>query len=153
MDNVTVVMSLYDALKSRDTPAVLDAMAPDVRWSLADGNPYTPGPGPLRGHDEVVTHVLDRLAKDWDEFRILPTAIHDAGTAVVVEGRCTGRHARTGRVLDTRLCHVWTVKKGVVTHMSEHVDTAQLRHAMAVRSRGGVGGWPEERESGEGAAA
>jgi hypothetical protein len=24
---------------------------------------------------------------------------------------------------------------------------------MAVRSRGGVGGWPEERESGEGAAA
>lgn len=141
MHEAAVVRGLYDALTRRDVPRLLGALHPEVEWQQADGNPYSRGPEPLRGRDAVMIHVVDRLSDDWEDFAAEPVRIHATGGTVVVEAVCRGRHVGTGRRLHMRACHVWRIDDGRVIAFREYVDTAQVRYAMAVRSRGGIGGW------------
>ena len=39
-DNLETTRSLYAAFAAGDIPTVLSALAPDVRWTEAEGGPY-----------------------------------------------------------------------------------------------------------------
>jgi len=64
---------------------------------------------------------------------VQPQDFHDAGSTVVVEGRCTGTHKLTGKVLDAQVCHVWKIRDGKLVSFQQFVDTAPWRAAMGVR--------------------
>jgi hypothetical protein len=78
----------------------------------------------------VLNTVFMRLGADFDGFTVHAKAFHDAGEVVVVEGRYTGTHKKTGRPLDAQICHVWTIRNGRIAKFQQYLDTAQLRHVM-----------------------
>lgn len=130
MNGVKIVSDLYEAFGRGDVPTVLGGMDPEIHWHEAEGNPYMPSGEPWVGPNAILENLFMKLGDDWDGFTVHPTSIHDAGDVVVMEGRYTGTHNGTGKVLDAQVCHVWTLKDGKVAKFQQYVDTAMLREVM-----------------------
>ena len=64
-----------------------------------------------------------------------PAEFHDAGPAVVVEGRYTGTYKETGRKFDAQVCHVWKIRDGKITSFQQYVDTAQMQDGAGADTR------------------
>jgi ketosteroid isomerase-like protein len=126
MNNVALLKNLYDAFARGEMPTVLGAMSPDIRWYQAENNPYNPSGDAWVGPEAIVSHLFMRLGSEWDGFSVHPTAFHDAGDTVVVEGRYTGMYKSTGKRMDAQVCHVWDVKDGKITRFQQYADTKQL---------------------------
>jgi ketosteroid isomerase-like protein len=126
--NVAVVRSLYEAFGRGDVPSVLAAMDPGIVWNeaenfvYADRNPYV-GPG------AIVEGVFARLGGEWDSFRVGPQEFLDAGDAVVVTGRYTGRCKQTNQGMDAQFAHVWKLRGGKVVRFQQYTDTLQVARA------------------------
>ena len=132
MSRVKIVADVYDAFARGDIPTVLAAMDPEIQWYEAEGNPYMPTGEAFVGSEAVLNNLFVKLGEDWEGFAVHPGLFHDAGDVVVVEGRYTAQHKKTGRSLNAQLCHVWTLRDGKVAKFQQYVDTAQLRGAMGV---------------------
>jgi ketosteroid isomerase-like protein len=131
MNNVALLKNLYDAFARGEMPTVLGAMSPDIRWYQAENNPYNPSGDAWVGPEAIVSHLFMRLGSEWDGFSVHPTAFHDAGDTVVVEGRYTGMYKSTGKRMDAQVCHVWDVKDGKITRFQQYVDTKQLNEVIS----------------------
>ena len=130
MRNVLLARYVYEALGRGDVEAVLSALAPDIEWREAEGNPAQLDGAPWFGPDAVDEKLFRRLAEGWDGFTCTPTRIHDAGDVVVVEGRYSGVVRSTGTSVDAQFCHLWTVRRNQMASFQQYVDTAQLQRAM-----------------------
>ncbi len=130
MNNVERVQGIYEAFGRGDIPAVLAALAADVSWSEAEGNPYQPTGAPWVGPEQVMERLFVRLGSEWDGFSAKVEQLHDAGQTVVAEGRYTGTFLATGQALDAQMCHAWTFRDGKVTRFQQYLDTAQMCAAM-----------------------
>ena len=134
MSGSKLMQHLYEAFGNGDMPTVLGAMAPDIRWHEAEGNPYMPSGEPWVGPDAVVTNLFARLGEEWNGFSVHPEEFHDAGNTVTVEGRYTGEYKKTGQTIDAQFCHIWTLVDGKVTRFQQYADTGQFQDAMGARS-------------------
>ena len=130
MSGAETMAGLYAAFARGDIEAVLGAMDPEVHWYEAEGNPYMPSGDPWIGPNEVLNQLFVRLGDDWEEFHVNPISYHEAGDVVVVEAWYNGKHARTGKALDSQVCHVWTLRDGKIAKFQQYVDTAQLQDVM-----------------------
>lgn len=130
MSNVDLVQGLYGAFAQGDVPTVVGGMAADIHWREAEGNPYQPSGAAWVGADAIVENLFMRLATEWDGFAVHPGRYHDAGDAVVVEGRYTGTYLATGTAVDSQFCHVFELEDGKVTRFQQFTDTAQFQKAM-----------------------
>jgi hypothetical protein len=54
VSNVDVVKGVYEAFGRGDVPSVLAAMAPNIEWREAEGNPYMPSGEVWVGQEAVV---------------------------------------------------------------------------------------------------
>jgi ketosteroid isomerase-like protein len=133
MSGAKLLQDLYAAFGRGDVPTVLGAMAPDVRWYEAEGNPYMPSGDAWEGPDAIVANLFAKLAEEWNGFTVHPVAFHDAGDTVTVEGRYTGEYKQTGQAIDAQFCHVWTLAGGKITKFQQYADTGQFQDAMGAR--------------------
>ena len=130
VSNVEFIKGLYEAFGAGDVPTFLRALDPKVEWYEAERHPYRPGGEAFTGPDAVLTDIIMKLVADFDAFAVHPKTFHDAGEVVVVEGRSTATSKKTGQNLDAQICHLWTVKDGMVAKFQQYVDTAHLRDVM-----------------------
>jgi uncharacterized protein len=128
--NLTLVQSVYDAFGRGDMPAVLAAMAPDLRWIAAEHSPYHRGT-PYVGPDEVLQHVFMPIGSNWENFLILPERFLDAGNTIVMEGRYCGTYKPTGRGTTAQVVHIWVVRDGKLIEFRQYTDTAELRDVVS----------------------
>jgi len=128
-ENVALVRSVYENFGKGDIPAVLSALAPQLEW-VESTHEYLPFRGTHRTPAEVVEHVFGSVMANFEQFAVVPEVIHDAGDVVVVEGRATGR-TKSGRVLDSPACWVWTVHNGKAVANHNYHDTDAFRLALA----------------------
>ena len=133
MDNVSLLKDLYDAFGRGDIPTVLGAMSPDIRWHLAEGNPYMPSGEAWIGPEAVLNNLFIKLGTEWDGFSVHAKSFRGAGDSVIVEARYTGTYKATGKSMDTQVCHIWDVKEGKVTRYQQYMDTAKYQDVIGVR--------------------
>jgi ketosteroid isomerase-like protein len=134
MSGSEMLQSLYEAFGRGDMPTVVGAMALDIHWHEAEGNPYMPSGEPWVGPDAIVTNLFTRLGDEWNGFTVHPAAFHDAGDTVTVEGRYTGEYKATGKAVDAQFCHIWTLADGKITKFQQYANTAQFQDAMGARA-------------------
>ena len=130
MSAVETISGLYEAFGRGDIPAVLGAMAPEIHWHEAEGNPYRPSGEAFVGPDAVLNELFMKLGGDWEGFGVHPHTYHDAGNVVIVEARYSGKSTKTGIELHTQVCHLWTLKDGKITKFQQYVNTAEMQAAM-----------------------
>ena len=130
VSSVDSVRGLYEAFAQGDVAAVVAGMDANIEWRQAESNPYQPSGDAWIGPDAIVSNLFMRLASEWDGFAVHPQQYHDAGDAVVVEGRYSGMYKTTGADLDAQFCHVFKFSNDRVTSFQQFTDTAQLQATM-----------------------
>ncbi|MDZ7644224.1 MAG: nuclear transport factor 2 family protein [Woeseiaceae bacterium] len=119
--SIEAVESLYAAFARGDVPAVLEALAPDVRWSEAEGGPYG---GVSIGPDAVLANVFMKLGTEWEDFAAVPREFVTSGTTIVSLGEYSGTYKATGKSFRAPFAHVWKFRDGKVASFEQHTDTA-----------------------------
>jgi ketosteroid isomerase-like protein len=146
MKHAEVVSKIYGDFANGDAAAVLDVLAEDVEFRLAEGHPYRGSGGAWTGKQAIAEHFFAVAAPEWDAWSIHVDELVEAPGAVVVEGRYSGLYKPTGRRMDLQVCHVWRFRGAEVASFHQYVDTASLQRVMG--RAGGSDAAPGLRASG-----
>ncbi|MFJ9724597.1 nuclear transport factor 2 family protein [Streptomyces sp. NPDC101209] len=122
-----VVRRQYLASAAGDLNALRATLAPDVEWTEMAGFPLA---GTYRTPDTVTTHVMEQLAKDWDDWTAHDDTYIADGENVVVLARYTATNKTTRKPIDVRVAHHFVVRGGLIVRFEQFVDTALIRDAM-----------------------
>jgi ketosteroid isomerase-like protein len=122
-----VVRRQYLASAAGDLEALRATLAPDVEWTEMAGFPLA---GTYRTPDGVTSHVMERLAQEWDGWTAHDDTYVVDGENVVVLARYTATNKATGKEIDARVAHHFTVRGGLIVRFEQFVDTALVRDAM-----------------------
>lgn len=121
------IAGLYAAFARGDVPTVLGALAPDVRWTEAEGFPYG---GTYVGHDAVLQGVFMRLGSEWDGYAAVPREYVVGPDIVVALGEYSGTYKATGKHFRAPFVHVWRFADDRVASFQQHTDTAVVQQAL-----------------------
>jgi ketosteroid isomerase-like protein len=124
--NVAVVRRLYEA--RGDPDIIRQVLAPDVRWEVVAGFPYS---GVYVGLDDVLGNFFGRLMQDFESFVATGSEFFESGDNVIALGAYTGRAKATGRIFTARFAHVWTLRSGQIVRLQQCADTVQVVRALA----------------------
>ena len=121
-DHVQTVLGIYEAFGRGDLDAILDRIAPQVRWehwednrAQSGGVPYLQ---PREGHDGVRAFFAEVAKVGVDDLQVLDALSSER--QVVLQVRIA-----TPRFADEEL-HLWTFgDDGTVVAMRHYVDTAK----------------------------
>jgi ketosteroid isomerase-like protein len=113
-ENVELVRRGYELYAAGDLDAVAELFADDAKLpgggglgvvGTAAGTHYGPE-GFLRGVEDAL--------ESFEEYRVEPEDFIDAGEAVVVPVRISGRGRTSRAMMETRLAHLWVLENGKV---------------------------------------
>jgi ketosteroid isomerase-like protein len=122
--NIVAVRRLYEARGNPDI--VKTVLAPDVRWEVVEGFPYS---GVYQGLNGV-SDFFTRLFGDFENWHTEPAEIFEAGDRVIGLGFYSARAKAPGRSFKARFAHIWTVRDGVIVRLQHCADTVQLAKAL-----------------------
>src|SRR5262245_10256587 len=122
--NIAAVRQLYQAHGNPDI--VKTVLAPDVRWEVVEGFPYS---GVYHGLNGVFD-FFTRLFGDFEDWRSEPAEIFETGDQIIGWGFYSARAKATGKSFKARFAHVWTVRDGVIVRLQQCADTVQLAKAL-----------------------
>ncbi|MFF1613826.1 nuclear transport factor 2 family protein [Amycolatopsis sp. NPDC058278] len=121
-----VVRRQYLASATGDLAALRATLAPDVEWTEMAGFPLA---GTYRTPEGVTSGVMEKLAQDWDGWAAHDDTYVADGENVVVLARYTATHQATGKPLNVRVAHHFTVRGGLIVRFEQFTDTALVRDA------------------------
>jgi uncharacterized protein len=119
-----VVRRQYLASAAADLDALRATLAPDVEWTEMAGFPLA---GTYRTPEGVTANVMTKLGADWDLWTAHDDTYVVDGENVVVLARYTARNKATGKHLNARVAHHFTVRGGLIVRFEQFVDTALVR--------------------------
>ena len=126
-DNVAVLRRAYELWRTNQGRAFdswMDLMAEDVDWgSLADGAPGMTFTAHRRSKAEL-RRYFEGLAQDWEMIDYAADQFIAQGEHVVMRGRCSWRHRRTGKEIHSPKADFFRMKNGKVVEFYEFYDTA-----------------------------
>lgn len=128
MDNLALIKSTYEGANSQENAHnTAAALAPDARWTEAAGFPYA---GTYVGFEAVLEHVFKRLGSEWQDFTFKVEDYVAQGDKLFAYGNYQGIYKASGKPIDVRVAHLWTLKNGKVTHFEQFVDSHSVQLAM-----------------------
>jgi ketosteroid isomerase-like protein len=71
------------------------------------------------------------LSRDWDMIEYIAEQFVAQGDRVVMLGRCTFRHKKSGKTVSTPKADAWRFSGGKAVEFFEYYDTAQVHAAAA----------------------
>jgi ketosteroid isomerase-like protein len=114
-----VVQQAYDAFSRGDIPAVLELVADDVDWMVAE---VLVQGGTWHGKDGA-GEFFQGLGEKFEELSIEIHDLVDGGDNVVGVGTGRGKR-RGGGDVEYGFAHVFTIGDGKVTRFREYADRA-----------------------------
>jgi hypothetical protein len=126
-NSLAVVQHAYQSFQRGDVPAVLDVIADDIEWDTPKvvGAPFG---GSYRGRAAVAGFFRElSAAEDVEVFEPREFITEGERVAAVVTYR--SRIKATGRLNETTLAHLFTVRGGKITRFLELYDTAAVERA------------------------
>jgi ketosteroid isomerase-like protein len=105
-DDIRILLDGYEALNRRDFGVLTDVLDPELEW---EPGAVTPEGGAHRGA-EGFRGFLDSWLESFDEFRVTPELVVQAGDTAVVVAHQQGRGHGSGIAIDARVTHMWTIR-------------------------------------------
>ncbi len=128
LGNVAIVRQLYAAFGSRDIPAMVAMLTPDVEWGEPP-NPFNPAGGTWRGHKGFLEWVdTGRQAEDILVLEPRKMLVDDESVAVVGYMKC--RATATGKIYESDFVHLVTLRNGKIARFQEFFDTFAAAEAF-----------------------
>jgi ketosteroid isomerase-like protein len=130
--NLALVQGFYEAVRRGDLESATSVLDEDLVW-IESPFPGHEG-GCFEGKAAVLSDVLQPFLATWNELSVTPERFIVAWDDVVVLGRYRGRHYLTGRSMEARFTHTWTLRGGRAIRFEMLADTIQFFRT--------VEGWP-----------
>ena len=131
--NLDVVRKGYEAFGRGDIPGLLSLLDAQISW-VTPGPADLPTAGTRLGH-QAVQEFFQTLSNICDILRFEPKDFIAQGERVVVLGDDTTRVKATGKSLEFRWAHAFTVRGGKIVAFEEYADVsalvAEVRSAQA----------------------
>jgi uncharacterized protein len=128
MSSIDVVRKHYAASEAGDLEAMMADFAPNIVWTEAAGFPTA---GVYTGRQEIIDGVFGPTDATWNDFAVgVERLIEDADTVVMI-GNYTGIAKSTGKPLNIRTVHVWTVQAGQIVAFEQICDSHSAQLALA----------------------
>ena len=122
--NLDVVHGVYAAFGRGDLEGILAQLDPDVTWRTP-GAPILPTAGLRRGVAQV-REFFGLLLSTLDIQDFQPADFLAQGDKVVVLGTSREGPKGTGRLVDFRWVHVFTLRSGTIVEFEEPADVSAL---------------------------
>ena len=129
MSNAHTLKAAYAALANNDPSVLFGAMAPDIEWNQAEGNPLADR-NPYVGGQAIGEGVFGRVMAAIDSFTATPDRFVDSGDDVIVLGRYGGTMKHNGGKLDAPFCHVFRFDGDRIVTFQQFTDSAQWAELM-----------------------
>lgn len=129
MSSVQTIQAAYAAFAKNDPSVLFGAMAPDIHWYEAEGNPLADR-NPYVGAQAVGEGVFGRLLAAIDGFSAVPDRFVDGGDDIIVLGRYGGTMKHSGVILDASFCHVYRFEGDRIVSFRQYTDSAQWARLM-----------------------
>ena len=129
MSSVQTIQAAYAAFANNDPSVLFGAMAPDIQWHEAQGNPLADR-NPYVGAEAVGDGVFGRILAAIDNFTAAADRFVDGGDDVIVLGRYRGTMKHSGATLDAPFCHVYRFEGDRIMSFQQYTDTAQWAQLM-----------------------
>ena len=113
-ENVEIVRRIYGHWARREWPLIPEFFDPDVEVDLSRNvfNPDT-----YRGHAGI-GRLLQNVDEMWNDFRIEPTELVDAGDKVLATVRIGGTGKESGVEVEMQVMNVWTIRDAKVVRIA-----------------------------------
>jgi len=120
MSALDIVKAHYAAGAAGDPAGMAKDFADDIVWIEAEGGPF---PGRFVGMPAIGAGVFGPLFEAFDNFRVLTDEFIVDGKTVVMIGRYAAVAKATGKPVEARVVHKWTVRDGKIVEMEQIVDS------------------------------
>jgi uncharacterized protein len=126
--NIALVQSLYAAFGRGDISTIINALSPDVDWTVNGRRKDYPLLGSWKGSSEV-QKFFQGVAEHEEATEFSPHEFFAAEDRVFILGHYAWKIRKTGRAVASDWVHVFTVRGGKVVAFHEFNDTAQFAEA------------------------
>ena len=120
MSALDIVKAHYAAGAAGDPAGMAKDFADDIVWIEAEGGPF---PGRFVGMPAIGEGVFGPLNEAFDNFRVLTDEFYADGKVVIMIGRYAATARATGKPVETRVVHKWTVRDDKIVEMEQIVDS------------------------------
>jgi hypothetical protein len=111
-ENVEIVRRGYELFAAGDTEGLLALISADAETPDAGALGLTGTATGVRRGPEGFLRALEEVAEAFDDYRVDAEEFTDAGDAVVVSVRISGRGKTSGVEQEARLAHLWILRDG-----------------------------------------
>ena len=122
--NLETIRSVYAAFGRGDLEGLIAHLDPEVSWRTP-GAPVLPTAGLKRGH-AAVREFFGLLLSTFDVQDFQPADFLAQGDKVVVLGTSREGPKGSGRLVDFRWVHVFTLRGGTIVEFEERADAGEL---------------------------
>ena len=126
-ENVEIVRHLYGLWPDR-VSAAEEFLQPDVVIDIPE---IVLTPALYRGFDGV-RRFLERVEEIWENLRVEPGELIDAGDNVVAVVRMSGKRRISGMKEEVRVSTVWTFHEGKVLRYTSYRNRATALEAVGL---------------------
>ena len=128
-ENVEIVRRAYQAGAERGPSAVPDFFHQEAEWHPPREDPDST---PRRGQKAIIRY-FDQWLDAWEDFRIEPETLLDAGDKVVAPIRITGRGRGSGAEFpELSSAHVFTLREGQIVRVEVFYDRDEALEAAGL---------------------
>lgn len=122
--NVATVRRLYASGMAPEV--VAEIVSPELVWDISPGFPFG---GIYHGWGEVGSQFFGNLAPNFTAFGAVPISFDGDGDQVFVQGHYHAERA-SGAAADIRFVHVWSIRDGLLTHLSQVADSHVIQELL-----------------------
>ncbi len=127
-ENKRMMRSIYEELERGNGAPFVEALAPDVRWTIKGSSAWS---RTWEGLESVRARLLGPLMAQFaDGYRARALRVLADGDHVVIESRGDAT-TKTGKPYQNSYCLVFRLEGGKVRELSEYCDTELLTAALA----------------------
>jgi ketosteroid isomerase-like protein len=127
VENPQIVRALIDAWNRRDVDGFRELLAEDVEWVEIGGRPER-----SRAGRETVQAGLESLFDAWEQYRLEPEALHEAGDRVVMIACEVARGRASGLELQDRWGYLITLRGGKLSRVEAYRDPRRALEAAGL---------------------
>jgi ketosteroid isomerase-like protein len=135
-ENVELVKSVYGAFERGGLDAISDFYDPFMDYRAIQG--AVDDAGVLQGFDAFGRYLEDWI-QSFDELRVEPEELIDAGDQVVVVVHLKGRIKASDAEVDMRFGLVCTVREGKIVRGREYATREEALHAAGLPASASAG--------------
>ena len=131
-ENVELVRAAFEVWNDGEVADVAPFVAEGIEWLEVEGRPETAAGAEIRGKGAVQSGLED-LFETWQEYRLEPETIQDAGDGrVFAVLREFARGRASGAEVESRWGYLITVRDGKLTRVEAYRDPERAAEAAGL---------------------